>query len=352
MKSVLFIFSFLIAISSSGTTQTDTAKIHKNPNQGLYRSGTVLISTDNPGKLYFDEKFIFSIKKFNLAKIQGVKPGVHTIAVKTAADSIRKEITVKKRWKYTGKINADSMIVKERSSTDPLLTKKVHTKLYSYVPKIRGFYNVTQVGLISVGMIATNYTSFSSTDKKDLINADGYYPLNSISTICGYRFTPRFSMGLGAGFCLMKSGRISFAYYGGNGYDNFGASTYKYGGTVGFFPVFLDFRSDWALKKVSPFYYLDLGLILVHHQDIAQIEYYASYTQQYVTVPIEIPSKIGPYLSTGFGTKIYIYNGLAILPAIEFSYKRLIYYNNGSIYRGYPPSLTFLTLGLVLGISF
>ncbi|MCX6245171.1 MAG: hypothetical protein NTU98_10760 [Bacteroidetes bacterium] len=352
MKRILFIIFLLFVNVLSIAAQTDTAKTHKAPNQHLYRSGTIMVITQNSGKLYYDDKYIFSIKKFNLIKIWGIKPGVHSIAMKTDSDSIRKEITVKKRWKYTGKINADSMIVKERSSTDPLLTKKVHTKLYSYVPKIRGFYNVTQVGLISVGMIATNYTSFSSTDKKDLINADGYYPLNSISTICGYRFSPRFSMGLGAGFCQMKSGRISFVYYGGNGYDNFGPSTYNYGGTVGFFPVFLDFRSDWALKKVSPFYYLDLGLILVYHQDIAQIEYYASYTQQYVTVPIEIPSKIGPYLSTGFGTKIYIHNGLAILPAIEFSYKRLIYYNNGSIYSDYPPSLTFLTLGLVLGVSF
>jgi hypothetical protein len=87
MKCVLFIFSFLIAISSFGTAQTDTSKIHKDPNQGLYRSGTVMISTTNPGKLYFDEKFIFRIKKFNLAKIRGVKPGVHTIAIKTESDS-------------------------------------------------------------------------------------------------------------------------------------------------------------------------------------------------------------------------------------------------------------------------
>ena len=97
MKNFLLLLFFLIPSAFSMAAQPDTSGIHKVP----YKSGTILVSAEKKGKLYFDDKFIGKIKKFNLIKIRGIRPDTHSICLKTTSDSVRKEINVRKERIYT-----------------------------------------------------------------------------------------------------------------------------------------------------------------------------------------------------------------------------------------------------------
>jgi hypothetical protein len=333
MKNFLLLLFFLIPSAFSMAAQPDTSGVHKVPYPVSYKSGTILVSTENEGKLYFDDKFVGKIEKFNLIKIRGIRPDTHSICLKTTSDSVRKEINVRKERIYTCKIDKDSICIKGRRATDPLIGTRVSTTLFEYVPKIRGFYNVTQIGIVSAG-----------------IKFGGLYPLNSISAICGYRFTHWFGLGLGAGFTLMYSGGIPFQYTMIGDFSNIHA-TYNYKGLVGFFPVFLDLRSDLTFKKIALVTYLNIGVILVYHQNIAQVKYGG--TSDPGSANIVIPPGSGIYLASGVGVRIFISRNIAIVPAIEVSYKQLQYYAyQAAGYLSDKATVNLPTAGLVMGVSF
>jgi hypothetical protein len=199
VKFILITLSFCTSIVFSTTAQVEKDAVQKKQRPRSYKSGTLWFSMNTAGKLYLDYNFIHDIRIFNLVKIKGIKPDNHTISLKTASDSITRRITIEKNRVYTCREACDSVIIKGRKATDWLFGRSEKIIFYEYAPRQRGIYNITQLGLIC-------YSLLVSGKPKEF--AGMTFPLNSISTILEYRFSPKISSGIGVAYFSMRNQKI------------------------------------------------------------------------------------------------------------------------------------------------
>jgi hypothetical protein len=145
----------------------------------------------------------------------------------------------------------------KNNDTNNLLIKKDSTKA-------KGYFNMTW---IAMGLSLSDEPGFTF----------------NFSTVNGYRFSKTITLGIGIGYCYMHNGFGTPSHY-----------------NLQNVPLFVDFKTDFIKKRVSPYWFLDIGATFP-----------VGMKGQYDDLEI-LNAWPGPYAGTGFGIRVYVHKTLSL----------------------------------------
>jgi len=268
------------------------------------KKGLIVLYSNTDGSFFLNYHFLTELKENDTIYLANMVPGNYSARFISAGTTKELMLDVNALELTELTFGGDSISMSAGSKYELYdRANRIHGKKFYYGRK-GCFYNDTHVALYSFG-----------TETSD----DGAF--NSWTTINGYIIVPGFCIGLGIAYHHLNDQYLGYNYdYYVNVYQD-----------VSYIPVFLDIRSYFSPRKVTPFLKLDLGHnFLVSGKD----------ESDYIYV-----DKGKVFISPGIGLKIYCSDLVQISTAFEYSFEQFTVHNTYST-RNISNNYLKFTLGI------